>query len=430
MRTTRRGFLTLGSAGALSLFLKDHDVISCCPVGGFGQQPVAVQSQPPIQRQQPAGASERAGMDPAGVDKIVGHFADMIGSGAFRGAQLAVYRHGELVLELAGGVNGANKPVELTSLLGVLSVSKALTAMVMHTLHERGVFQYEDRVARHWPEFGRKGKDEITIAQVMSHRAGLVEDTARAYLHWREWIKPGGEARLVEAMEPKWKPGTANGYHGQSFGQVCNELVIRWTKKNTGEWLRSEICGPLGIDDVYIGLPEALLPRFAPFEGKPSANPLWRPPTGGEKHFFNAPQILKLCLAWGSGVARAGDLARLMNIYAYEGSFGGKTFFSKETFALAITPTNKPDDVDRVLHTRPRWGLGLIVGLTEGTLKTPGYLFGRKAGPRTCGHLGGNSALAWADPDLRLAMGFISTEAVGKAHYEALSDLIRAACKA
>ncbi len=418
---TRRGFVRFSAAGACGLALARH--------GGAGETTGSL----PLRRHQPDGACHRAGMDPDGVDRIVDTFRSMLASGDWHGAQLAVYRNGELVVELAGGTGDRNRPVELDSLLCILSTTKALTAMVMHTLHDRGVFSYDDPVANHWPDFAHKGKEEITIRQVMSHRAGLVESNPLAgLLQWQRWTSRQAVARIIEEKVPAWEPGTANGYHALSFGQVCDELIQRWTGKDTGQWLRAEICGPLEIDDVYIGLPDekfARLVGFKPLSDQPQqAVPGYTPPPGGEGHFFNSPAILGRCLAWGSGVARARDLARLLNVYAYEGSWGGMRFFSRGTFNEAVRPNNDPDVIDRGLGARAVWGLGLLVGGTEGTARTQGPLYGTTATPRSCGHLGGNTSLGWADPDYRLAVSFISSGTTGTVSYAPLSDAIRAAC--
>lgn len=375
-----------------------------------------------IQRYQPEGACQRAGMSPEGVEAIVAYFGSMIGEQKHPGAQLAVYRNGELVLELAAGVDGNGNPIQPDSLLNILSTTKALTAMVIHMLHDKGLFSYDDPVAKYWPEFAQNGKEMITIRQVLSHRAGLAPSLMIGYKDWPEWSKPGGTARLIEAMTPLWEPGTENGYHGITYGHITDELARRWTGKNIGELLRAEFCDPLGIKDVYIGLPESAYPRFAHYFAQPWAQSIqgYSPPPGGEGYFFNSYDILKLSLPFGNGVARARDLARIMNVYAFEGRFGGKTFFSKETFNEAVTPTNGPDEQDRIFRANLRWGLGLMLRSTA--------LYGATHGPRTCGHLGGRSSVSWADPDLRLTMSFISTRAPKQLLYQQLSDTIRAAC--
>lgn len=384
----------------------------------------------PVQRHEPAGAAERTDMSADGLENIVDVFTAMVATGDHPGAQLAVCRNGELVLEAAAGADHEGRPVQLDSLLGVLSTTKMIAALVAHTLHDRGLFEYEDPVAKHWPAFGVKGKESITIGQVMSHRAGLTKGQAEGYLEWKKWLKPGGVERLMIDHKVHFPPGSANGYHAFSYGFILDQLTRRWTGRDLGQVLRDEITGPLGIDDVYIGLPEPQYRRFIKFDPSPGQRlvPRFLLPRGGEKSFFNSPLILAQCLPWGGGVARAASLARLNQVYANEGTLDGHTFFSRETFARVVTPTNADGEKDVILGTRVQWGLGVHLALSEGTPATEGWLFGDRAGPRALGHLGGNSSLSWADPDLRLSMTFISTSAKAPARYERLSSAVRDAC--
>ncbi len=360
----------------------------------------------------------------AAAGETKAHFEWMLGEGGWSGAQLAVCRRGKLVLDLHGGVDANGKAVAADSLICILSATKALTAMVVHTLHDRRVFQYDDRVAKYWPQFATRGKEAITIRQVLSHRAGLAPDLYSGYAHWREWSKPGGVRGLIAGMSPSWEPGTANGYHALTYGQVLDELIQVWTGKNTGEWLRAEIAGPLGIGDVYIGLPAEELPRVAALRTRQQAPPP-DPPPGGENGFFQSPLMLGLCLAWGSGTGTARSLAKLMNVYAGEGAYREKRFFTPETFRQAVHPTNGPEDIDRILRSRVRWGLGVHAGRTQGTAAAPGILFGGRASQRACGHIGGNSTVLWADAEAEMTMAIVTTGAPPVARYQPLADKAR-----
>src|SRR5215510_9288815 len=59
------------------------------------------------------------------------------------GAAVCVYHRGECVVDLWCGVA------------------------------DRGLLNYDDRVAAYWPEFARAGKDTITVRHVLSHQSGL-----------------------------------------------------------------------------------------------------------------------------------------------------------------------------------------------------------------------------------------------------------------
>ena len=72
----------------------------------------------------------------------------------------------------------------------------------------------------------------------------------------------------IAAAEPWWEPGTAQGYHMVTFGFILGEITRRVTGRTLGQYLRTEIAEPLGID-VHIGLPTAEHHRCAEMVNKP-----------------------------------------------------------------------------------------------------------------------------------------------------------------
>jgi CubicO group peptidase (beta-lactamase class C family) len=194
---------------------------------------------------------------------------------------------------------------------------------------------------------------------------------------------------------------------------------MRLTGHNIADLLRTEITGPLEIKDVYLGLPENEYQRFCPIAVLDE--------TTRERamfsDFINSYEGIKMPLSWVAGVANAWDLAYLFNIFAFEGTFGGRTFFSKETQALISVPTNKPGEIDRVLRWPVSWGLGVILGDTPSIYGTPPH-------PRAIGHAGGGANVVWADPDERLAVAFLCngmrTGGTDWERYRVIGDLIYA----
>jgi len=345
-------------------------------------------------RYQPEGICARIGIDPAGLDRLVQGFAQMIEEGRHSGAQLAIYREGQLVLALAAGTDVATgKPITFDSLFCMRSCTKALTALVMAMLYDRGLFSYDDLVAKYWPEFAQNGKEKTTIGQVMSHRAGIPQDLP---IPLREYGNRESIAKAVEGLAPRWAPGTANGYHASTYGWVLGELAMRLTGHNIASLLRTEVTVPLGIKDVYIGLPESEYQRFCPMA-------VLDPTTAGRaafSNFIDSREGISLPLPWVAGVANAWDLARIFNIFAFEGTFAGRTFMKKQTQALISGPTNSPGDVDLVLQWPVCWGLGVITGDTPD-------VYGTQLHPGAIGHAGGGASVVWADPSEHLAVAFL-----------------------
>lgn len=342
------------------------------------------------------------------------------------GAQLAVYRNERPLARLSGGVDGRGRPVQGDALFPVLSISKMLAALVVHHLHARDLFDYEQAVARHWPAFAAGGKDEITIAQLLSHRAGLAPPLLDEYRNWREWLTPSGPERLAEAARPRFPPGSRHAYHAQTWGYVVDGLVRRWTGLRTGAVLARQLGGRAGGPACFLGLPEAAAPRLAALASAtfPGLGP--DRPAGGEDHVMNSPALLAQGLSWGGGVASAEGLAAVLQIFARRGRLREEPLFDAEEWRALTTPRNERQPVDARLGTRVVWGLGVMLGRSEGVRGCRGPVFGRAAGPETLGHLGGNCALAWADAGTGTSLAFLSARAPPDPDYQGLSDRVRA----
>lgn len=395
---TRREFMRLGS---VSTALACLPVLACVNM----REPNSGRHYKDMDglHNQPGGVAQRVGVDLKALDNLTQVFGDMIDSGLHPGAQLAIYRNGELVIELAGGLDSpSGNPVTSETLFQIRSTTKALTAMVMLMLHDRGYFSFKDTVSKHWPEFGKNGKETITIAHVMSHRAGIPDGPR---ISARDMGNREAVAAAVEAMKPIWQPGSANGYHSASYGWVIDELLFRWEGRNVSQFLKTEISESLGIKDVFVGLPKQEFPRMAKMtvEERVRNNQALR---ARFSDFLNTYGGVRLPLSWVGGVANARDLANLMNLYAYEGTLNSVTYFSKETQKLASTPTNKPGEVDRRLLWPVRWGLGLILGDTP-------HIYGTPPHPKAVGHAGGGAGVAWADPEQRLSVAFLCNSMLG-----------------
>jgi CubicO group peptidase (beta-lactamase class C family) len=136
----------------------------------------------------------------------------------------------------------------------------------LHLLADRGEIDLNAPVAQYWPEFAQAGKQDITVAMGLGHRSGVIAPRTR--MHWSEVTDWDRVCDALAASEPWWKPGTAQGYHMVAFGFVLGEVVRRVTGRTIGQYLRTEIAEPMGID-VHIGLPAADHHRCAEMINKP-----------------------------------------------------------------------------------------------------------------------------------------------------------------
>src|ERR1043166_725145 len=175
------------------------------------------------------------------------------------GGACCVFRHGEKVVDLWGGIRNkqTGEPWEQNTMVIVHSATKGLAAMTLAIAHSRGWLDYEERVSKYWPEFAQQGKERITVRQLLAHQAGLFaldEPIDRSIIADLDRL-----AIVLERQKPKWEPGTRQAYHAITLGFYEGELLRRIDPKHRslGQFFQDEIATPLGLD-VYIKLPDQI----------------------------------------------------------------------------------------------------------------------------------------------------------------------------
>ena len=194
----------------------------------------------------------------------------LVESGVERGIQVAVYHRGQPVVEAIAGVAdpATGRPVRPDTPFYNFSIVKGAAATITHILVDRGVFGYDTPVAKIWPEFGARGKQGVTIRQVLNHSAGVpqipLDTTPEDLCNWDKMCA------AIAAQELWWEPGTKIGYHAYTFGYIVGEVVCRATGKRISQLLAEEVAGPLGVaDEIYFGVPVSQQPRLARLEDAP-----------------------------------------------------------------------------------------------------------------------------------------------------------------
>ncbi len=329
------------------------------------------------------------------------------------GAAVCVYLDGEPVVDLWGGLadSTTGEPWREDTIVLVYSATKGVTATCANLLMQQGHLDPDATVASIWPEFAPKGKERITVAQALSHQAGLPlvegEFTLEESLSW---------APMVEALAnqaPIWEPGTKHGYHMRTYGWLVGEIMRRADPKHrsVGTFWREEVGDPLGID-FWIGLPEALEPRvaqlvppevdlraaLAPFGDDLLLARVFSNPGG---HFnydamWNTRQLHAPELPSSNGIGSARGLARL---YAScIGAIDGRRTLSAATVARATL--ERACGKDEVLTTETCFGLGYMLGRS----------FGAANPPDAFGHAGAGGSLAFADPDTGISFAYVMSD--------------------
>ena len=175
------------------------------------------------------------------------------------GGACCVYHRGEKVVDLWGGIRNkqTGETWEQDTMVVVHSTTKGLAAMTLALAHSRGWLNYEERVARYWPEFAQQGKEKITVRQLLAHQAGLFafeEPVDRSIVADLDRL-----AIVLARQKPAWEPGTRQAYHALTLGFYEGELLRRVDPlhRSLGQFFHDEIATLFG-EDVFIRLPEEI----------------------------------------------------------------------------------------------------------------------------------------------------------------------------
>ena len=324
------------------------------------------------------------------------------------GASFCAYQNGETVVDIWGGLSdiaSATAWQRDTIALG-FSMTKGVTAIVVNLLIERGCLDPAATVATYWPEFGANDKADITVGKLLSHQAGLPVIEGNFTLSEALLWDPVVDA--LAAQHPRWKPGTAHGYHLRSFGWLAGELVRRADPQHrtVGEILRDEVAAPLGLE-LWIGLPEIFESRVATlvapdpeaFAIIPKTSDTWLAMTGpdglfGYNDMWNTRELHAAALPSSTGIGSARSFAKLYASLIGDGADGRRLLRTDTVDRAACAQTRGPD---RIIVRESAFGLGFMLPPT-----LPSH-----AGPRSFGHGGAGGSTAFADPDANLACCYL-----------------------
>jgi CubicO group peptidase (beta-lactamase class C family) len=178
------------------------------------------------------------------------------------GGSVSVVHRGALVAELWGGSAdvAGTRDWQQDTLVNVWSCTKGIAAVAMAMLVDRGLVDYDQPMARYWPEFAANGKGDITVGEALSHQGGL--DGLSVPMDLAGLYAGAPYAQALAAMVPLWPPRSRSVYHAISLGVLVAEPLRRVSGQGFGAFLRDQIAGPLRAD-MFVGLPEVEEVRVA-----------------------------------------------------------------------------------------------------------------------------------------------------------------------
>ena len=341
------------------------------------------------------------------------------------GSSLCVIVDGEIVVDIWAGHKNKDRTEDWSedTLSVAFSSTKAALALCAHILIERGKLDLKEKVTKHWPEYGKNGKEETTVEMILNHSAGLpalktkVKDGG--FLDWNYMVK------LIENEKPFWNPGKETGYHMMTTGWLIGELIRRVTGKSLGEFFNNELREPYGLN-YWIGLPNTEEERVAeiiPFAPSPNDKPsdfatafknnsnamqrLSLTNTG--KYDYNAKETYRAELGAIGGITDARSLAKLLNPLAQN----NEELLSKNTIK-ELSKSNIKTPVDNMLLFPTNFSNGFMLNMdNRNTFRGEGGSF--MIGPNAFGHVGyGGSSATFADPDYKISFGYLTNKLGGE----------------
>jgi CubicO group peptidase (beta-lactamase class C family) len=394
-----------------------------------------------------------------GFEPVGDVFRGLLDNGWDTGAGVSVYVHGEPVVRLTGGTRisagGDTVPYDDATIQLVASATKFVESLCIALLVDRDLVRYDDRIVQHWPEFasGHEGKAQVTVRQLMMHRAGL--PVFERKLGDEELFDLDARARFLEQQpqilelfcaEPPdghWKsqdPAPPQAYHAVARGLYSGELLRRADPEHRriGTFFREEIAEPLGLD-FWIGLPDALASRVSGTRPDPtvimrlmsgdvgsligSGDPRYAlhgyevafltqlltapdsipsralncvAPSGvAPQELANHPKLRGCELASSSGFGSADALARLAALVASGGTLGDTRIFSSDRALRQALETADQYAVDGMMLTP--------VAFTQGGF---GHFVDSATGITSIGWGGAGGQMVRFVPDLELAIAY------------------------
>lgn len=339
--------------------------------------------------------SGKSDIDFESVNKV---FDQQIHEGLHHGAQLVVHRHGDMLIDLSAGYSGKSKKIPITPETNFLtfSLTKPYTSVCIFKLIEGKEINLDDPVGYYWPEFSCRGKEDMTIKQVLLHQSGLPKNRlVYQILNTPNWKKIVDD---LAKQKPNFPPGTKTAYQLLNYGFILGEIIQRVTGTPLDEYLRDEFLDPLGLTRTTMKIVDFKNEQFTPLSSGTLDHQVvaW---------IFNAERIRGSLIPAVSLHSTAREMAIFYQMLLNNGEYGGQRFLEPETVKLATSLGF--EGFDESLGRKTRWGYGFFLGGDHEL--HPEYTDGMGKGSslETFGHYGQRNSMVWADRRAGLVVVFL-----------------------
>lgn len=196
-------------------------------------------------------------------ETISTHIEQAIRDSVFPSAQLILLRDTAIIFHQAFGRLTYDPQASLTTLSTVYdlaSLTKVLaTTMCLMKLYDEQRFSLDDRIASYFPAFAIKGKEQITIRDMLIHKSGMASGklVAPAFTSNEEYYA------AVMNDDMKYKRGDTMVYSDLNF-IMLGLLVEKISGTRLNRFFDSVFVKPFGLQSIGFAPHDSMLSRIAP----------------------------------------------------------------------------------------------------------------------------------------------------------------------
>lgn len=363
-----------------------------------------------------AESPQSAGIDPMKLEAVFERAAREVQEGLLPSAQIALARNGQIVdMRSFGSVTHEGRPAPATNqtLYVIYSCTKAITSAAAWLLIQEGKLGLDERVVDLVPGFETNGKEAVRVEHLFTHTAGF----PYAPMPPETWHDRDARLARFARWRLSFEPGARMEYHATSSMWVIAEIVERRSGLPYREFVRTRIADPLGLEDLYVGLPPEKHGRLADVVnvGEPvSPEELARlgfpvnpnnEVTEEALEGFNQALVRSAGVPGGGGTTTAADLALFYQALLRDRvAHGGPRLWSEAVIEDALR-VRTGDLLDPMLRKPANRALGLVIAGEEDRVFRG---FGYTNSASSFGHGGAGGQVAWADPETGISFVYLT----------------------
>ena len=301
-------------------------------------------------------------------------------------------------------LTGEHASIHDDAIFLIASITKPIVATGLMLLVERAEVALGDRVTRFIPEFGKNGKNGITVRHLLTHTSGLPDmlpnnvELRAANAGLSEFVRHTCEVEL------DFPAGRGVQYQSMGFA-ILGEIIARVTQSTCAEFLRGEIFGPLEMHDTALGTPDDWYEGDQPKVDRIAEIRLPEAQQDADTWNWNGRYWRNLGAPWGGLLTTPADLGKFAQMMLNQGVTDGVRVLAASSVQASIrNQLARMKDVPETDRRCRPWGLGWRLNWPAHSAN-----FGDLLGPNTYGHWGATGTVLWIDPDHQSFAVFLST---------------------